>query len=319
MSIADVRWLEGLFDDVTTRIRTGVTWTLDRSEVPLTVHVRPADRPMISLPLSGDGSAELRAFATALQNALNPLLGTNAPPCPTHGMALEALEEHGQVRWRCTQGDFSCLVGDYREALWPPGPEEPQENLGSLLGHHLERRGVMRGVAAWSVRREAGALVGGITLRPAADEAAIREAAAPVALHVTHIGPITTVRVDEPADDRERARRTLRIGGKMAVTMAARLHGIVRRATPEEGCDFIVEAGKRRVRVRLRPEHRCGDPGEPVLFDHNGDPFADDGDEVTCGGGHIPTSRVEGEPGLFHAGIVSVYELDQPDGKRAAL
>jgi hypothetical protein len=308
VSTADVRWLEGLFDDVTTRIRPGVTWTVDRAEVPLMVHVRPADRPTISLPLRGDAARNLALFATTLQSALNPLLGTSAPPCPTHGMALKALVADGRLVWRCTEGDFTCLVGDYREALWPPGPEESEENLASLLGHHLERRGVMRGVAAWSVRRDDGVLVGHITLRPVADEAAIREAAVPVDLHVTHIGPITTVRVDEPADEREPARRTLRLGGTMAVTMAARLDGILRRATPEEDCDFVVEAGKRRVRVRLRLEHRCGDPGEPVLSDHTGAPFADDGDEVSCGGGHIPASRVEGEAGIFLAGLVSVYK-----------
>ena len=217
MNTAAVKWLEGLFDDVTTRIRTGVTWTVDRGKVPLTVHIRPADRPMVSVQLVGDGPAERRAFATALQHALNPLLGTSAPPCPTHGTALEAFEAKGQVLWRCANGDFSCAVGDYREALWPPGPEEPEEDLGALLGHHLERQGVMRGVAAWSVRPdEGGVLVGNMTLRPIADEVAIRKAAAPVVLHVTQIAPITTVREDVPADDREPARRVLRIGGKRA-------------------------------------------------------------------------------------------------------
>lgn len=78
------------------------------------------------------------------------------------------------------------------------------------------------------------------------------------------------------------------------MTMTALLQGILRRVTAEEDCDVIVEAGTSRVRVRLRPEHRCGPPGEPVLFDHTGVPFADDGDAVSCGDGHIPTSRVEG-------------------------
>lgn len=70
------------------------------------------------------------------------------------------LETGERVSWRCEEGDFICPVADYREALWPPGPEEPEESLGPLLGHHLGRRGLMRGIAQWSVRREDGTLVG---------------------------------------------------------------------------------------------------------------------------------------------------------------
>ena len=310
MASAVVQWLDGLFDDVTTRIRPGITWTATAAAAPLSVHVRPADRPTMSLPLGGNRPTDLRSFATALQQAVNPLLGTNAPPCPTHGVTLAAVETDGGVLWRCKEGDFSCAVGNYRQALWPPGPEEPQENLGSWLGHRLRRRGLMNGVAQWSVKRRNGALVGDMALRPSADETAIREAAAPVVLHVTQIGPVTTVREDELAGDGEPARRTLRIGGPMAASRLALLHGILRRPHADDDCDFVVEAGRRRVRVRLQPEHRCGGPGEPIVFDHTGAPFADDGDEVACGGGFGPASRVEGEPGVFSAGKLTVYERE---------
>lgn len=308
MASTVIQWLDGLFDDLTTRIRPGITWTATAASVPLTVHVRPADLPTMSLGLVGDGPSDLRSFGAALQQALNPLLGTNAPPCPAHEITLAAVEMDGRVSWHCTEGDFVCAVGDYREALWPPGPDEPHGNLGSWLGHHLERRGLMNGVAQWSVRRRDGVLVADVALRPGADETAIREAATPMMLHVTHIGPITTVREDEPAGDGEPARRTLRIGGPNAASHLAPLHGILRRPDADDDCDFMVEAGGRRVRIRLALAHRCGGPGEPVVIDHIGAPFADDGDEVSCGGGFGRGSRVEGEPAVFGAAKLTVYE-----------
>lgn len=229
MASAVIQWLAGLFDDVTTRIRPGITWTATSAAAPLDVQVRPADRPAMSLHLGGDGPNDLRSFATALQQELNPLLGTEAPPCPTHGVALEAVETDKRLSWRCKEGDFTCAVGEYRESLWPPGPEEPQENLGSWLGHRLRRRGLMHGVAQWSVSRRDGALVGYMALRPSADESAIRGAAAPVVLDVTHIGAVATVREVEPAGDGKPARRTLRLSGEMPAMRLARLQGILRR------------------------------------------------------------------------------------------
>lgn len=299
---SSVQWLEGLFDDVTTRIRLGVMWSVDAEEPPLTVQVQPADRPTMSLVLGADGSGERRAFAAELQGMLNPLLGVALPPCPTHGIALEAVEIDRSVFWHCREGDFSCAIGDYKEALWPPGPDDPTQNLGSLLGHHLKRRGVMRGVAGWSVRRHDGALVGDITLRPDADEVAIREAAAPVELEVSRIGPVTTVRLDEPATDQEPAKRVLTIRG--APMHLARLRGTLRRALPEDDCDVIVG----RTRVRLAPDHRLGGRGEPLVFDPERAPFADEGDEVICVGGLAPPSHVEGRAGIFVAGKLCVYE-----------
>lgn len=304
-----IQWLEGLFDDMTMRIRTGVTWTSDAAVPPLTVHVRPADRPTRSLPLHRDGVGDLRSFAVTVQEALNPLLGVSAPSCPAHGVALEPIETDDHVRWRCPEGDFSCAVGDYRGALWPPGPDDVDADLGSLLGHRLKRRGLLRGVAHWSVRRDEGMLVGTIALRPTADEAAIRDVAEPVALQVTHVEPIATKRLHEPADDTGPARRVLTISGPGAMR-AARLEGILRRAGRSDDCDFLVEgrSGGHCVRVRLAPDHRRGDLEGPVVLDHTGAPFADDGDEVVCGGGFNPGSRVEGEPGVFVAGRLSVYE-----------
>ncbi len=107
-----IRWLDGLFDDVTMRIRPGITWTATAAAVPLTVRVRPADHPTMSLPLDGEKPSDLRSFAAALQQALNPLLGTNTPPCPTLEAALEAIAAAGQVSRRCKEGDFSCAVAE---------------------------------------------------------------------------------------------------------------------------------------------------------------------------------------------------------------
>ncbi len=167
----------------------------------------------------------------------------------------------------------------------------------------------MRGIVQWSVERRSDALVGGMALRPSADEAAIRPAPAPAVLHVTQIDPISTVREDEPASDDQPPRRTLRLGGEMAAMRLAHLQGILRRPDADD-CDFVVEAGRRRVSVRLQPEHRAGGPGEPVVLDHTGAPFADDGDEVACVGGFGPGSRVEGESGVFSAGKLTVYEQE---------
>ncbi len=166
----------------------------------------------------------------------------------------------------------------------------------------------MHGIAQWSVERRSDTLVGDMVLRPSADEAAIRNATAPVVLHVTQIGPISTVREDEPGGDGQPPRRTLWLRGEMAAMRLALLQGILRRPRAEDECDFLVERGNSRVRIRLQPEHRCGGPGEPVLFDHTGAPFADDGDEVACVGGFGPGSRVEGEPGVFSAGKLTVDE-----------
>ncbi|MDA8263977.1 MAG: hypothetical protein M0T79_01250, partial [Actinomycetota bacterium] len=84
----------------------------DAAVPPLTVHIRPADRPTLSLPLHRDGVGDLRSFAVTVQEALNPLLGVSVPSCPAHGVALEPRETDDHVRWRCPEGDFSCAVGD---------------------------------------------------------------------------------------------------------------------------------------------------------------------------------------------------------------
>ena len=300
-----VGWFDGLFDDVTTTTRSGLTWSLDRAEPPLTVHVQPADRPTMSHHLADDGPRERRAFATELQSVLNPLLGVDVPPCPTHEGALEAVEMSGSVSWRCKEGDFSCAVGGYREALWPPGPDEPAANLAPLLGHHLSRRGVMHGIASWSVRRQDGTLVADISLRPGADEAAIRKAADPVQLNVSRVGAVTTTRFEEPATEREPAKRVLAVRG--AAMHLALLRGTLRRSLPEENCDIVVESHASRIRVRLVPDHRLGGPGEALVYDHLGDAFADVGDHVACVGGYGPSSHVEGDAGVFAASRLSVY------------
>ncbi len=112
-----------------------------------------------------------------------------------------------------------------------------------VVGHRRRRRGLMHGVAQWSVSRRDGALVGDMALRPSADESAIRDGAAPVVLAVTHIGAVATVRDAEPACDGEPARRTLRLSGEMVAMRLALLQGTLRRPRAENDCDFLVERG----------------------------------------------------------------------------
>jgi len=48
--------------------------------------------------------------------------------------------------------------------------------------------------------------------------------------------------------------------------------------------------------------------GECVIIDASGEPFANDGDKVECGGGGgAPSSRVEGAPTYFYAWELRVF------------
>jgi hypothetical protein len=206
-------------------------------------------RPTLSLPLHSDGVGDLRSFAVTVQEALNPLLGDSVPSCPAHGVARSS-----QERRTTTSG------GAVRRApAW---------------GRALERT---------ARRRHAR---GNNRTPPTADEAAIREVAEPVALLVTHVEPIPTKLLHEPADHRGPSRRVLTISGPGAMR-ATRLEGILRRAGPGDDCDFLVEGrrGGHCVRVRLAPDHPRGGLEGPVVLDHTEAPFADDGIEVVCGGG----------------------------------
>jgi len=84
----------------------------------------------------------------------------------------------------------------------------------------------------------------------------------------------------------------------------ARLDGALCRAAPEDECDFLVG----NTRVRLGPDHLIGEPGSPLLMDADGVAFANEGDQVSCGGGAVPHGPVRTDkPSIFHAGQISVY------------
>ncbi|MBO0731808.1 MAG: hypothetical protein J2P57_21290, partial [Acidimicrobiaceae bacterium] len=59
------------------------------------------------------------------------------------------------------------------------------------------------------------------------------------------------------------------------------------------------------VAIRLLFEHRVGPPGEPLLLDANGVPFANEGDQVVCCGGFAPGSPVRGTRGIFTVGQIT--------------
>jgi hypothetical protein len=302
-----VERLTRLFDDISVRAPFNLGWSVDRVEAPLIVRVEPADWPSSSAELLGDSAEVFAVFAVQLQRQLEPILRVPVPPCPTHHEALVLVTDGEDGEWRCPVDDFSCKLGDYREALWPPGPEEPEGELGSLLAHRFRRRH-LDGIARFSVRRDHGELVADIDLRPEADLRAITEAASPVRLAVTWLDAVSTVRIDRPATDLEPASRVLTLqGGGVAIRLAL-LRGTLRRARPDENCDLVVEgSGGRRTRVRLIPLHRLGGPGEVLVAEASGRPFADDGDPVACVGGMAPSGPVEGEPTVFGAGQLVVY------------
>lgn len=295
-------WLEAVFDDIAVRAPFGVVWSVDSGQLPVTVTVRPADHPPVRLVLraAGDLESSVARFAGGLQSALRPVLGVAVPPCPAHGRGLVAARTAGGVGWSCPEGDFGCVVGDYREALWPPGPREPAGEVAAWLAARFARRGIGQAGQVGAEFRGGGwvAMVG---LRPAADQAAVRAAAAPVPVEITWLEPVRTVRHREPGY------RALSLRG--AWMHLAPLPGMLRRPRPGDDCDFLIEhAPGQTVRVWLIPEHQRGSADGPVLLDAAGEPFAADGDRVLAIGGFAAASPVEGEDEVFRAGELRVFE-----------
>jgi hypothetical protein len=303
-------WLEAIFADVRLRAPFAMDWAVDRRELPMIVTVRtPRADSTRRLLFDGDDTVlAAQRFASDLQVLLQPVFGVPLPPCPFHGCALEPTASSGALEWRCPANDFACAAGDYSEALWPPSLDEPPGNVAMRLGSRFHRRqiGGLRNHHA-EVRNDRWVV--SVTVRPDADEAAISAAAAPIAVEFTHIEAVRTLLRRQPATERERACRELLStgGGQLAA-----LNGTLRRASPRDDCDFLVEQRPESlVRVQLGPEHRIGALDEPVILAPSGEPFADDGDEVVCGGGYRPrVSRVEGEveEALFYAHYLKVFE-----------
>lgn len=307
-----VAWIESVFDDCAARAPHGIGWDLDRAEPPVTARITPADGPTGHVVLRHDDVLERINFVARLQAFLDVELDTPVPACPRHHIGLEPIRVRDAVHWRCPGGDFTCPVGDYMEGWWPPELDADPQGIAPRLSRRFTRRG-LTGIASIWVESRDGGLVAHVTLRPTADEAAVREAAEPLPLEAEHVEAVRTVRLERPATDTERPHRALtRVGAPM--TLAA-LTGRLRRAEPGDAWDFFVA----NTPVRLVPEHRRGSPGEAVVLDASGGPFADEGDEVCCVGGFGRTGPVRGETAIFYAGELRVYETGPTSASPSAV
>ena len=302
-----VDWLEAVFDDLGVRLKPALLWKIKSTDLPITVEVKAGEGPITTLLVNGEdlGDAVMR-FAGDLQAWLVAALGAEVPPCPTHRGALSTSRTDGVPGWRCPEGDLNCVIGDYRDAIWPPGLEERPGDVAAMLGSRFRRRG-LRELSGWSAELRDGGWIAEIAVRPDADEAAIRAAAAPIAAKFTQVGPVRTERYESPANGSERAFRALTLRGQM-MHLAA-LQGTLRRASIGDNCDFLVEGSAVRiVRVCLGPDHRNGPASGAVILDAVGQPFARAGESVLCVGGFLPESHIEGEGVAFSAGELRVFE-----------
>lgn len=236
-----------------------------------------------------------------LQAFLDVELDCPVPSCPAHRTGLVASRVDDAVHWRCEAGDFQCSVGGYQDALWPPGHPEDGHAIGPMLARRFQRRNIT-GVGSFGVERRDDRWAARIKVRPGADEASIREAAAPIQVEFEHVDPARTVRVHRSATETEPAHEALTMTGT-TIPLAA-LHGRLYRARATEPGDFLVDD----TPVQLMAEHQLGSPGGPVVLDTTGRAFAEEGDTVCCVGGYAPTEPVRGQPALFAAGEIRVYE-----------
>ena len=299
-------WLEDLFADIGFRARPGVLWSVDSRELPITVTLKAGEEALGALVLDGPDLIDaVCTFAAELQEMLQPALRVGVPPCPAHARILVPRRIPDRIEWQCPEGDFSCNLGEYQEALWPPGPEE--RDAAPLLASRLSRRGLK-----WStleMTSKDGAWVPTITLQVDTDERAVRAAVAPLVAELHRTSPAYTVREDHAGTSGKSPYRSLSLEG--TPRLLALLRGALRRAPEGDSCDFLVEGTPgHHIRVRLAPEHSVGAVGDCVIRDASGEPFADDGDSVECVGGGAPGSRVEGDPPYFYAWELRV--LQQP-------
>ena len=290
-------WLEALFLDVGFRARPAVLWSVNSRELPITVTVKAGEEAVGRLLLDAPDLVDaVRRFAAELQGVLEPVLGVGAPPCPSHAGALVARRSLDLIEWQCPEGDFRCALGDYQEALWPPGADE--RDGAPMLVNRLRRRGLKWSTLA--VDSRGGTWVASITLQPDTDEQAARAAAAPLVAEVHRTSPAYTVREDHLGVPGRPPYRSLGLRGTPGPL--ALLRGTLRRASEADDCDFLVEGTSgHHIRVRLGPEHAVGAVGDGVILDVSGKPFASDGDSVECVGGAAPSSHVEGDPTYFYA------------------
>lgn len=306
-----VEWVTRLFSDCRARAPFGVALELDRADPPLVAAVSPADMPTGYVGLDRDDIRGRIDFAYRLQAFLDVALDQPVPRCPTHNRGLTPTRTGDEVVWCCPEGDFRCDVGDYElAAFWPP--THADTGAAPLLAKRFDRYGVT-GLSSFWVEERDGQLVARVTARPDADDDLAREAASPLQVEFTRAPAIGTAREWHPATDREPAHETLTLTG--VAMHLARLDGVLRRAAPEDECDFFVGT----ARVRLGPDHLVGEPGSPLLMDADGVAFADEGDQVRCGGGGLPHGPVRTDrPWIFHASQISVYRGQQATQGRSA-
>ncbi len=297
MTVEPIELLQALFSDIGFRARPAVIWSANSRSLPITVALKAGEDGVGALVLDGSNLAEaVCGFTAELQSLLKPFIGGGLPPCPTHGLSLVAKQNLDILEWRCTEGDFSCALGEYEEALWPPGSDE--RDAAPMLAGRLSRRG-MRWSTLEVTRGESG-WVAKITLQPGTDAGSVRGVVAPMSAELHFAEPAYTVLEDHAGGPRSAPYRSLSLRG--ARQQSALLRGILRRSPDGGNCDFLVEGQhQQRSRVRLLPDHSILPGGETIVADHLGKPFANDGDKVECVGGFAPASPVEGEPVYFHA------------------
>lgn len=119
-----------------------------------------------------------------------------------------------------------------------------------MLAHRFSRRN-LTDIASLVVELRDGTWLANVAIRPAADEAEVRRAAAPIALEVTLREPVRAIRVERAATDRESAHRALTPTGT-PIPLAA-LRGGLRRASDTDDCNFLVERSGHLAPVVLWP------------------------------------------------------------------
>lgn len=289
-----MHWISCLFEDCRARAPFGLAWELDGARAPLVASVTPADMPTVRVRLDRDDIRGRIDFACRLQVLLDVALDHPVPRCPAHRVGLAPARAGDEVVWVCPAGDFRCEIGEYElAAFWPPA--EADQWAAPLLAKRFRRAGVT-GVSHFSVEGDGGQLVARVAVRPDADEGRVRAAASPLAVELSRVPAIGTVREWRPATDREPAHETLTVTG--VAMRLARVDGVLHRAAAGEDCDFLVGS----TRVLLAAAHLIGEPGNTLLMDADGVALADEGDRVSCGG--CPAR--EAAP-AFLASQISVY------------
>ena len=125
MTVEPIELLQALFSDIGFRARPAVIWSANSRSLPITVTLNAGEDGVAALVLDGSDVAEaVCGFTAELQSLLKPFIRGGLPPCPTHGLSLVAKQNLDMLEWRCTEGDFSCALGEYEESLWPPGSDE---------------------------------------------------------------------------------------------------------------------------------------------------------------------------------------------------